>query len=175
MRSSKRTGTTRIARAGALYADEKHRGSRTTLQELMRAIELEIDGNDGIYPYNDGKLTVDELLRRAGKSAAYLQKKIPKIEALKKEVNEWIRRVKGQAAIGAPSVRKAVNERVNAAKQELTDLRQAYSESELLLTSVTAKLAEAAKKVDRLEQENADLLKKLAGKTVVEFKPEQRN
>ena len=174
MSANRHTRKRRIAQAGADYARGKHLESKASLQEMMRRIELDIDANAGIYPYNDGKLTVDELLRRSCKSAAYLQKDTPKIKALKKEVNAWISRVRGQATSGAPSVRREVNERVKVTKKELDDVRQAYAESELQLTRMTAELAEATKKVGSLEKENANLLKRLAGKTVISFKPEQR-
>jgi hypothetical protein len=141
---------------------------------MMLQIEREIDANTGIYPYNDGKLTVDELLRRAGKSPAYLQKNTSKIKALKIDVNAWIKRVKGQAATGAPSVRREVNARVKAANQQLDDIRQHYHEAELQLTRVTAELADATRKIGELEKKNTELLKQLAGKTVVSLKPEQR-
>jgi hypothetical protein len=102
MSTDRRVGQRRIAQAGAAYAKEKHLESKISVQEMMQKIEGEIDANGGIYPYNDGKLTVDELLHRAGKSPAYLQKDTPKIKALKIEVNSWIKRIKGQIASGAP-------------------------------------------------------------------------
>lgn len=174
MSTDRRVGKRRIAQAGAAYAKEKHLESKISVQEMMQKIELEIDANGGLYPYNDGKLTVDELLRRSGKSAAYLQKNTPKIRELKHEVNAWIGRIKGQIASGAPSVRREVNSRVKAANQQLDDIRQAYSESELQLTRVTAELADATRKIGELEKRNTELLKQLAGKTVVPLKPEQR-
>ncbi|MGY4608590.1 DNA repair exonuclease SbcCD ATPase subunit [Bradyrhizobium sp. USDA 4474] len=174
MSTDRHVGQRRIAQAGAAYASEKHLESKISLEEMMGKIEGEIDANDGIYPYNDGKLTVDELLRRAGKSPAYLQKKTPKIEALKNEVNAWIRRVKGQIGSGAPSVRREVNSRVKVANKQLDEIRQNYHEAELQLTRVTAELADATRKIGELEKRNTELLKQLAGKTVVSLKPEQR-
>jgi len=174
MSVDRRVGRHRIAQEGAAYAKEKHVESKISIHEMMEKIEREIDANAGIYPYNDGKLTVDELLGRAGKSPAYLQKKTPKIKALRNDVNSWIKRVKGQIASGAPSVRREVNARVKAANKQLDDIRQNYHESELQLTRVTAELADATRKIGELERKNAELLKQLAGKTVVSLKPEQR-
>jgi hypothetical protein len=174
MSTDRRVGQRRIAQAGAAYAKEKHLESKISLQEMMQKIEREIDANAGIYPYNDGKLTVDELLRRSGKSAAYLQKNTSKVKELKREVNAWIGRIKGQIASGAPSVRREVNSRVKAANKQLDEIRQNYHEAELQLTRVTAALADATRKIGELEKKNTELLKQLAGSTVVSLKPEQR-
>jgi hypothetical protein len=174
MSTDRRIGNRRIAQAGTAYAKEKHLESKISLKEMMGKIEGEIDANDGIYPYNDGKLTVDELLRRTGKSPAYLQKRTPKIEALKREVNAWIKRVKGQIASGALSVRREVNSRVKVANEQLGEIRQNYHEAELQLTRVTAELADATRKIGDLEKRNTELLKQLAGRTVVSLNPEQR-
>lgn len=174
MSTDRRVGKRRIAQAGAAYAKEKHLESKISVQETMQRIELEIDANGGIYPYNDGKLTVDELLRRSGKSAAYLQKNTPKIKELRHEVNAWIKRIKGQVATGAPSVRREVNARVKVANKQIDEIRQNYHEAELQLTRVTAELADATRKIGELEKRNTELLKQLAGKNVVSLKPEQR-
>jgi septation ring formation regulator EzrA len=174
MSTDRRVGNRRIAQAGAAYAKEKHLEGKLSLEEMMLKIEREIDANAGIYPYNDGKLTVWALLDRAGKSPAYLQKNTPKIKALKKEVNSWIERVKGRIAAGAPSVRREVNERVKVANKQIDEIRQAYSESELQLTRVTAELADATRKIGELEKKNTELLKQLAVGTVVSLKPERR-
>jgi chromosome segregation ATPase len=173
MSNDRRVGNRRIAQAGTAHAKEKHLASKTSLKETMLKIEREIDANAGIYPYNDGKLTVVELLHRAGKSSAYLQKRTPKIKALKTEVNSWIKRIKGQIAAGAPSVRREVNERVKVANKQIDEIRQAYSESELQLTRVTAELADANRKISELEKKNTGLLKQLAGNVVAPIKPVQ--
>ncbi|WP_407112439.1 hypothetical protein [Bradyrhizobium sp. LMG 9283] len=174
MSTDRSIGNRRIAQAGAAYAKEKHLESKISVQEMMRKIEGEIDANGGIYPYNDGKLNADELLERSGKSAAYLQKNTPKIRALRDEVNAWIEHVRGQIATGAPSVRREVNARVKAANSQIDEIRQNYHEAELQLTRVTAELADATRKIGELEKKNTELLKQLAGKTVVPLKPEQR-
>jgi chromosome segregation ATPase len=167
-------GNPSIAQAGTAYAKEKHLESKISLQKMMRKIESEIDANVGIYPYNDGKLTVDELLQRARKSPAYLQKKTPKIRMLKIEVNAWIKRIRAQIASSAPSVRREVNERVKIASKQLDEIRQNYHESELQLTRLTAELADATRKIGDLEKKNTELLKQLAGNAVVPLRPEQR-
>jgi chromosome segregation ATPase len=171
---SKEARNRRIAHEGSNYASKKHLQSKGSLEGVMQRIEEEIDSNEGIYPYNDGKITVDELLRRAGKSPAYLQKNTPKIKALKAEVNAWIKRIKGQIASGAPSVRREVNERVKKAKKEADEVRQAYAEAELELSRTVADLAKAKQTIGELEKQNTSLLMRLAGQTVVPFDLDQQ-
>jgi len=173
MNTDRRIGSRRIAVAGTAYAKEKHIESKISLEDMMRTIEREIDANSGIYPYNDGRLTVDELLHRAGKSPAYLQKKAPRIRTLRHDANAWIKRVKGQIASGAPSVRREVNQRVKAVNKQIDEIRQNYHEAELQLTRVTSELTDAVRKMGELKTKNAELLQQLAGKAVVSLKPEQ--
>jgi chromosome segregation ATPase len=171
---SKKARNRRIALEGSNYANEKHLQSKASLEGMMQKIEEDIDDNECIYPYNKGKITVDELLRRAGKSPAYLQKNTPKIKALKLEVNAWIKRIKGQIASGAPSVRREVNERVKRSKKEAEEVRQAYAEAELELSRTLAELAKAKQTIDELEMQNTALRMRLTGQTVVPFDLDRR-
>jgi hypothetical protein len=72
-----------IADEGRKVARNRHINSVKTVHDAMKMIEDDTQANGGIYPLNNGVISVQELLRRAGKSAGYLEKKTDRIVALK--------------------------------------------------------------------------------------------
>ena len=94
-----------------------HSKSRTKevvkkIREAMQAIELDIDQNEGIYPFNGGRLTQAEVCRRAGVHKITLQG--PAHRATTREMIEvWLKKVKEQMVTGKRAVRKAVTDRAD--------------------------------------------------------------
>ena len=74
-----------------------HSKSRTKevvkkIREAMQTIELDIDQNEGIYPFNGGRLTQAEVCRRAGVHKITLQG--PAHRATTREMIEvWLKKV----------------------------------------------------------------------------------
>ena len=134
--------------------------SVTAVKAAMREIELDIETNGGIYPFNNGRLTLQELLRRAKKSSAYLEKKSPAIVALKRDVRAWLASATGKMIVGAKNIRREVTARVGEASDEVKAIKQAWAEAEL-------EFAEAEKTIDKLKQENASLQRRLSEGKIV--------
>ncbi|MBX9827483.1 MAG: hypothetical protein K2Y27_21125 [Xanthobacteraceae bacterium] len=134
--------------------------SVTAVKAAMREIERDIETNGGIYPFNNGRLTLQELLRRAKKSSAYLEKKSPAIVALKRDVRAWLASATGKMIVGAKNIRREVTARVGEASDEVKAIKQAWAEAEL-------EFAEAEKTIDKLKQENASLQRRLSEGKIV--------
>jgi chromosome segregation ATPase len=160
----------RIASEGTKAAKAKFAASRDLIRKRMREIEAEIEGNDGIYPHAKGRVSAAEVLRRAGKSDAYLRKsEPPELVDLRNEVDEWAARVTKALDAGAKVVRRRITERVEHIQGELAQVRQNYIAAEILLSETQADLEKAASKIAELEAQNAALLKEVVGKTVVDL------
>ena len=128
------------------------------INTAMETIEVEMDRHHGIYPYNQGRLSQQEVLRRAGLNSTLLQKETH--QELHRQVSQWIRRVQKKSIQGASSVRSAVTDRVDEAKSELTELRQRWSEAELkyidaqeTIANQKSRIAELEKQLERLEKQ----------------------
>lgn len=132
------------------------------LRKAMATIELEIEQNDGLYPYNGGRITQAEVCRRAGVSKITLQGPAHKTST-KKLVNDWVVRVAAGAVTGKRSVRKTVTARADAWKEAHAAIANAYHLDKL-------KLIEAQRKIAELEAEVAALRELLttsaAGKVI---------
>ena len=166
----------RIAVEGAKAAQKKFAKSRRQIERGMKLIEADIEKNDGeekdiLYPFAGGRITIAEVLRRSGKSEAYLRKadRQPALADLKREIEAFVDRANALILKGAPSIRRAVSDRVNDANDNVRQIKQAWAEAELEHNETLNKLAKAEKTIEYLTAENASLLKKLAGKTVVDL------
>ena len=166
MSRTKKRGRSDIAKDGRREAVRRQMGSVTAVKEAMREIERDIGANGGIYPFNDGRLTLQELLRRAKKSAAYLEKKSPAIVALKKDVRAWLAAATGKMIVGAKSIRREVTARVGAASDEVKAIRQMWTEAELEYVDTKVELDLARKELTRLKRENTALQSHVAGRKV---------
>lgn len=160
MSRTKKQGRSDIAKYGRREAVRRQLDSVAAVKAAMREIEREIETNGGIYPLNNGRLTLQELLRRAKKSSAYLEKKSPPIVALKRDVSVWLALANGRMITGAKNIRREVTARVGQASDEVKAIRQAWAEAEL-------EFAEAEKTIDKLKQENASLQRRLSDGKIV--------
>jgi len=103
--------------------------TRKKVLAAMKEMETEIDSNKGVYPYNGGKISQQEVLRRASLSAAALQKNTH--EDLRNDVNAWLAVVMKKAITGAKSVRRSVMDCVDEVKTDLDRIMQQWAEAEL--------------------------------------------
>ena len=126
-----------------------------SLEDAMKAIELEIDANDGLYPYNGGRLNQAEVCRRAGIRNGSLQGKAHKTTT-KCMVDEWIARVTEGMAKGHRSVRSTVTQRADDWKEAHRKIAEAYHIDHLVLEK-------AQKRITELEEDNQTLRDQLAG------------
>lgn len=118
-----------IADHGRRETAARKEATARKILDAMREIEKEVDTNGGLYPYNDGRLSQQELLRRAGVNGAALQK--PTHSDLRTRTNAWLRQIKYKATIGAKSVRAEVTDRIRAKDEELKRVKQRWAEAEL--------------------------------------------
>lgn len=123
------------------------------IQKAMSAIEKEIEENDGLYPYNGGRLSQAELCRRASVTNAALQAPSHK-DTTRKWVEKWIAGVHRSLTTGKKAVRKAVTDRAESWKQQHSTIATSYA-------IVILELSEKEKKIKELEVENAELRAKL--------------
>lgn len=158
-------GNEGIAAAGRKAAGEKADHTRARIEAAKKKIERDIEKNDGLYPFAKGKLTVAEVLRRAGLSPASLQK-AHHLE-MREDLKTWIAERQAKLQRGVKSIRRAVTERVDAAKEDVKMLMQRYAEAELDYAARDREIADLKEKVKVLEAENTRLKNATAGSNVV--------
>ncbi|QEL21907.1 hypothetical protein FQV39_04425 [Bosea sp. F3-2] len=137
-----------IAIAGRAVAAERKASTQDRCREAMSAIESDVAAHSGVYPFNDGRITVQEVLRRANLSKAALEK--PHHRGLKDAVTQWVALSSAKIARGAKSIRKVVTQRVEDAKDQVHQIQQAWAEAEL-------EYIDAQHQIARLTDENAIL------------------
>lgn len=123
------------------------------LRKAMSLIEKEIEEQEGLYPFNKGRLTQAEVCRRAGVSKVTLQGSQHKATT-KVEVDEWVERVTSGIVKGKKNVRKAITDRAETWKADLKEIAQRYHESELSRSDLQRQVAELTEKVRILERKH---------------------
>lgn len=139
------------------------------LKETMSLIETEIGENEGLYPFNAGRLTKAELCRRAGVDDQTLQNPTHK-STTNKMVDAWLNQIKASVAQGRTVVRRVVTERADHWKQEHNRIANAYLLAELEHNERLFKVTALTEEVMQLKNENAglrEMLSKAEGKNVV--------
>jgi chromosome segregation ATPase len=133
---------------------------------------MDVEKHGGVYPHAGGRLTTTEILRRAGKSEAYLRKTDqPSLIELKQRVQDFVDQANKLIAQGARSIRRNVTDKVREAEAELKLVKQAYSQAEQEYNDTLKKLEIAEKTIEELRGQNTALRKELSDKTVVELYP----
>lgn len=130
-------------------AEKKRAATVKKLTDAMHAIELDIQTNDNIYPFNGGTVNQTEVCQRAGIKNTLLQNPTHK-ETTKLMVDKWVADINKRLITGRRNVRKAVTARVDDWK----------AEHEKLLTSYIIdmhKLEVVEARVEELTMENAAL------------------
>ena len=122
----------------------------------MKEMELDIQRNDNIYPFNGGTVNQAEVCRRAGIKNKLLQGDAHKTTT-KKIVDDWVKEIKKALITGKTNVRKAVTERAENWKEEHKKVTTSYQIDML-------KLEMAEKRIAELTAENAALREQLIKK-----------
>lgn len=141
---------------------------RKKLRLSMDAIELEIEHNEGVYPFQGGRLSLSEVCRRAGVHKVTLQGLAHK-ETTKPMVEAWIANISKQLVTGHKAVRKTVTARAEDWEGQYKSLARRFNE--IYAIEVIEKnnaLKEAFERIKLLEAENLHLKMELSqGKVVL--------
>ncbi len=132
----------------------------TKVKDAMKRMELDIQNNEGIYPFNGGRITVAEVCRRANISNMTLQAPAHKV-GTKIIVEEWIKKLTARLTTGTKIVRRAVTDRAEEWKRVHDEIATAYHIDHLTLVNVRAELDEAQGRIRELEAVNATLIEQL--------------
>jgi chromosome segregation ATPase len=154
---------------------EARRRVMTTVEKLakaMRDIEHDVEVNNGVYPFGNGKLSRQEVFRRAELGPAVLEKKRTPEErernaAMKRKLDEWLGHASAKMLRGAKTIRRAITARVDKANEELKVIRQRWAEAELEYVDAQVKLAAANSTIADLRKQVADLEADPSGNKVV--------
>ena len=146
-------------------AEKKRDATVKKLTEAMLAMELDIQANDNIYPFNGGTVNQTEVCKRAGIRKTLLQSRTHKTTT-KLKVDTWVATINQRIVTGRRNVRKAVTARVDDWKEEHEKLLTSY-----IIDMQKLECAEA--RITELMDENARLREQLAkpGSNVRALKP----
>lgn len=131
------------------------------VRAALTAMERDIDENDGVYPFNSGRLSQAEVCRRAGISNVTLCTASHR-ETTHKTVVEWLARLRVSSTVGCRSVRRSVVERVDEWKRAHACVAQSYHLAELEHLEMQRKFEELEKTVAELRSVNESLAKALS-------------
>lgn len=124
------------------------------LEKAKNEIAVDIQANEGIYPYNGGRVTQAEVCRRAGIRKATLQGDAHK-SSTKLTVDKFVADI--LAVKGARSVRRNVTDRANLWKGEHRKIADAYRIDALRYEAGLKKLEQSEAERHALQQQNFDL------------------
>lgn len=153
----------------SLVAHAKSRSDDVTikLHKAMAVIEIELEDNEGIYPFNKGRLSMAEVCRRAGIHKITLQGEVHRLTS-RVIVKNWLDNLEKQLIQGSKSVRCRVTSKIDDWKARYTDLARSYNEVYAVeIVSRDVKLASALLKVAELEEQVLSLRAQLSDKSVV--------
>ena len=161
--SSKFSETSKeLIRASALARGvQRHDAVAAKVTEAMRAIEQEIQANEGIYPSNGGALNLSELARRSGIGPKTLFAASYKDTFTTRVVTPWLLNIKGIEAASRREAKRKAAKQVSEWRELYGDLLSAYRISELEWQEARRLRAEAEEKVQQLMAENKALLRKI--------------
>lgn len=133
---------------------------RTTVQNTMMLIAEEVNSNGGIYPHNNGALSLAEVSRRAGIHFTTLFS--PKQRTLGTEVKKWLEEIKTSKAIKGTTVRRDQASRLADWKALFAGLQQSHRDTELDLQHTEVELLRVRKELENAHLDNKILRAELA-------------
>lgn len=142
---------------------------REKLRGAMKVIELEIEQNEGIYPFHGGRLSLSEVCRRAGVHKVTMQGPSHR-DTSKPMVEAWINGLKSKLITGRKVVRKEVTARAGDWQARYKAVANKFNE--MYAIDVIAKervLKEAQERIAILEAENLRLQAALSNGVVVQM------
>lgn len=149
-------------------SDKKRAATVKKITDAVKEMELDIQRNDNIYPFNGGAVNQSEVCRRAGIKNTILQGPAH-IDTTKVMVDAWVADVNKGLITGRKNVRKAVTARVEDWKEEHAKLATSYRID-------MHRLDLANERIKELTEENAALREQLAkvGSNVTALKPKRK-
>lgn len=123
------------------------------LHKAMRDIEAEVLANQGIYPFNYGRVTQSELCRRADVKKATLQNPVHK-DTTRVEIMGWL----DELALKLTQTRESTRERVTEVTENLAAQVERLTQACQLAHE---QLAKAEQRIEQLQQINAALRSQL--------------
>lgn len=151
----------------AVHAHARTDQVRRRLRDAMKTIELEIEQNEGIYPFHGGRLSLSEVCRRAGVHKVTLQGPSHR-DSSKPEVEKWIKSLKARLITGRKTVRKTVTARADDWESRYRAVANKFNEMYAIEVLVKEKtIRELTEKVVTLEDENLMLRSELSSGKVV--------
>lgn len=158
--STKREKHNDISEHGRQAAKKKRDDTVSRIERAKKTIAKEIARHFGVYPNAGGRLSVEEVLRRAGLDRALLAK--PRHAALRTELRKWVTQTLDGTISGHKNVRRHVTQRADDADTELDKIRQRWAEAELEFAEQSGELSGLRLKCQRLEADIRELHRALA-------------
>jgi hypothetical protein len=143
----------RMRTAALARYDSEAQQAHERVRTVMKTIQTEMAGNEGIYPNNKGAVSMAEVARRAQIHPFTFHK--PRYQDLGKEVKTWLETLKQGSVVGRGRVRKELGTRVQEWKKLYEDLLETHRISETDLAHAEARLEEVLKENDQLRQKVA--------------------
>jgi len=156
-------------------AEKKRVATVKKLSDAMKAMELDIQANDNLYPFNGGAINQAEVCRRAGVAKALLQSPSHKTST-KLMVDTWVAEIRKRLITGSKNVRRAVTARADDWKEQHEYLRNSYHIDMLKLEEAEAKVITLVAENASLRSENAALREQIAknGSNVRALRPKAK-
>jgi predicted kinase len=158
-----------------LHAHARTDQVRMKLRDAMKVIELEIEQNNGIYPFHGGRLSLSEVCRRAGVHKVTLQGASHR-ESSKPMVENWIEGLRARLITGRKTVRKTVTARADDWEERYKSIANKFNE--MYAIDVIAKdktIRELTDRVEMLEAENLRLQAALSEGKVIRLPTKMKN
>ena len=157
MKNRERAGNKSIAELGRKAAEANKAETLNRIERGKRKIIQDIERYEGVYPV--GKITVAEVLRRAGLTKDVLQK--PRHHESRSELTSWVNDLKSRLLSGK-ALRGAVTARADAARSDLDEIMQKWAEAELEFVETSKALADARKRLENWRQRTQNCALRLA-------------
>lgn len=122
------------------------------VENALTKITAEIEANDGIYPYNSGRLSQAEICRRAGISAATLRASRHK-DTTRLRIEEWLKQVGRAMRQGRKTVRRVITERVDQLKRQSAQLQTACHLAHLESAELRSTVSKLNREIESLKSE----------------------
>lgn len=126
------------------------------IQAAKASIEADIEKGDGVYPFNGGRLSIEEFCRRAQIHVVSLHGPLHKTTTLA-DLRSWLEEVLSKTALGKKAVRRSVTERADEWRQKFMAQANWVHEYHLLEAVRIAEIESAQARIRDLEAENAQL------------------
>lgn len=156
-------------KALAVHAHARTEQVRDRLRDAMKKIELEIEDNNGIYPFHGGRLSLSEVCRRAGVHKVTLQGSSHKTTT-KPMVENWLLGITKALTTGRKTVRKTVTARADDWEAKYRDIANKFNEMYAIeIISRDEELRKLRERNAFLEAEILRLQSELSGGKVVQI------